>query len=89
MIHCGCKIDNYQMITLNGGCRYFNWGTDGDVHHAGNQAQAGIVSLEFTIRYILGQTSDYDGFVRQWLASGGQALLDEAAQQLRGYGRIR
>ncbi|MDR0668825.1 MAG: extracellular solute-binding protein [Treponema sp.] len=44
---------------------------------------------EFTIQYILGQTSDYDGFVRQWLASGGQALLDEATQQLKGYGRIR
>ncbi|MDR1904046.1 MAG: extracellular solute-binding protein [Treponema sp.] len=54
-----------------------------------NVAQADTVYKEFTIRYILGQTSDYDGFVRQWRASGGQALLDEATQQLRGYGRIR
>jgi hypothetical protein len=54
-----------------------------------NVAQANTVSSEFTIQYILGQTSDYDGFVRRWLSSGGQALLDEAAQQLRGYGRIR
>jgi hypothetical protein len=54
-----------------------------------NVAQAGAVSSEFTIRYILGQTSDYDGFVRQWLASGGQALLDEATRQLKGYGRIK
>jgi putative aldouronate transport system substrate-binding protein len=44
---------------------------------------------EFTIRYILGQDTDYDGFVRRWLAAGGQALLDEATAQLKGYGRIR
>jgi putative aldouronate transport system substrate-binding protein len=54
-----------------------------------NQVQANAVNSEFTIQYIMGQTSDYDGFVRQWLASGGQALLDEATQQLKGYGRIK
>jgi hypothetical protein len=54
-----------------------------------NHVQANTVSSEFTIQYILGRTSDYDGFVRQWLASGGQALLDEATQQLRGSGRIQ
>jgi putative aldouronate transport system substrate-binding protein len=64
-----------------------------DIHllnlNADNQTQANTVQSEFAIQYILGQTSDYDGFVRRWLASGGQALLDEATQQLRGYGRIR
>jgi hypothetical protein len=54
-----------------------------------NQTQADTVNSEFTIRYILGQTSDYDGFVRRRLASGGQALLDEAARQLKGYGGIK
>jgi putative aldouronate transport system substrate-binding protein len=154
IIRCGYKIDNYEMITMEGGRKYFNWGTGGGVHRAGNQegenyglwnwgqmiasasllgltiqgttvqpddlirkqiemtnqvnsyerypadsamlnlnsdnqTQAGTVSSEFTIQYILGQTSDYDGFVRRWLASGGQALLDEATQQFRGYGIIR
>ena len=54
-----------------------------------NQVQAAAIGSEFTIRYILGQTSDYDGFVRRWLAGGGQALLDEAAGQLRGYGVLK
>jgi hypothetical protein len=54
-----------------------------------NTAQAGTVYQEFAIQYILGQTSDYDGFVRRWLSAGGQALIDEATQQLRGYGRIK
>jgi hypothetical protein len=27
--------------------------------------------------------------VRRWLTAGGQALLDEATQQLKGYGVIR
>jgi hypothetical protein len=53
-----------------------------------NSVQAGAVENEFTIQYILGQTTDYDGFVKRWLSSGGQALLDEAAAQLKGYGRI-
>jgi hypothetical protein len=54
-----------------------------------NVAQADAAYQEFAIQYILGQTTDYDGFVKRWLASGGQALLDEAAQQLRGYGRLK
>jgi putative aldouronate transport system substrate-binding protein len=54
-----------------------------------NQTQAKTVADEFTIQYILGQNSDYDGFVRRWLAAGGQALLDEATQQLKGYGIIK
>jgi ABC-type glycerol-3-phosphate transport system substrate-binding protein len=54
-----------------------------------NSQQANTVVNEFAIQYILGQTSDYDGFVRRWLAAGGQALLDEAAQQLKGYGVIK
>jgi ABC-type glycerol-3-phosphate transport system substrate-binding protein len=54
-----------------------------------NTVQAKAVESEFAIQYILGQTSDYDGFVRRWLSSGGQALLDEATAQLKGFGRIR
>jgi hypothetical protein len=54
-----------------------------------NVQQADAVQSEFAIQYILGQDSDYNGFVRRWLASGGQALLDEAAQQLKNYGIIK
>jgi putative aldouronate transport system substrate-binding protein len=54
-----------------------------------NTQQAAAVQSEFAIQYILGQDSDYDGFVRRWLTAGGQALLDEATQQLKGYGVIR
>jgi putative aldouronate transport system substrate-binding protein len=54
-----------------------------------NTQQAATVESEFAIQYILGQDSDYNGFVRRWLAAGGQALLDEAAQQLKGYGVIK
>jgi hypothetical protein len=57
--------------------------------NADNQAQADTVSAEFTLQYILGQTTDYDGFVRRWLAAGGQALLDEATQQFKSYGIIK
>jgi hypothetical protein len=54
-----------------------------------NTTATDTLTNEFTISYILGQTSDYDGFVKQWLAAGGQALLDEATTQLKGYGRIK
>jgi hypothetical protein len=54
-----------------------------------NQVQAQTVYDEFVAQYLLGQTRDYDGFVRRWLAQGGQALLDEAAQQLKSYGVIK
>jgi ABC-type glycerol-3-phosphate transport system substrate-binding protein len=54
-----------------------------------NVNQAYTVSNEFAIQYILGRTTDYDGFVRRWLAAGGQALLDEATQQFKGYGLIK
>jgi hypothetical protein len=54
-----------------------------------NQVQAQTVYDEFVAQYLLGQTTDYDGFVRRWLAQGGQALLDEATQQLKSYGVIK
>jgi putative aldouronate transport system substrate-binding protein len=54
-----------------------------------NTQQAASVQSEFAIRYILGQDTDYNGFVRRWLSAGGQALLDEATQQLKGYGVIK
>ncbi|MFB9276770.1 extracellular solute-binding protein [Cohnella cellulosilytica] len=44
---------------------------------------------EFDIKYILGGTSDYDGFVQQWLASGGQQLLDQATEQFKQAGLIQ
>lgn len=68
--------------------KYSNEGTLLNLNNDNTQ-QAAAVENEFAIQYILGQTTDYDGFVRRWLAAGGQALLDEAAQQLKGYGVIR
>jgi len=44
---------------------------------------------EFDIKYILGGDKDYDGFVKQWLASGGQTLLDEATKQFKAAGLIK
>jgi ABC-type glycerol-3-phosphate transport system substrate-binding protein len=54
-----------------------------------NSVSAQAVSDEFSIQYILGQTTDYDGFVKRWLTSGGQKLIDEAAQQLKDFGIIK
>ncbi|MFD2334593.1 extracellular solute-binding protein [Cohnella sp. GCM10020058] len=44
---------------------------------------------EFDIKYILGGTKDYDGFVKQWLSAGGQTLLDEATKQFKAAGLIK
>lgn len=46
------------------------------------------VKNEFEIKYILGQTDDYDGFVQQWLATGGQAMLDAATEQFKAMGKL-
>jgi putative aldouronate transport system substrate-binding protein len=54
-----------------------------------NQSQANTVNSEFVAQYLLGQTSDYDAFVRRWLAAGGQALVDEAARQFKTQGLIK
>lgn len=43
---------------------------------------------EFEYRYITGATDDYDGFVREWLAAGGQELLDDATVQFKQIGMI-
>lgn len=44
---------------------------------------------EFEINYILGNDMDYDAFVQRWLASGGQALIDEATEQFKEMGIIK
>jgi len=43
---------------------------------------------EFMINYILRKTDDYESFVKDWLAIGGQKLLDEAQAQLKELGYI-
>lgn len=53
------------------------------------QSEASMVSSEFTINYIMGVDSDYDAFVENWLAAGGEALRDEAVQQLTDWGFIQ
>jgi putative aldouronate transport system substrate-binding protein len=64
---------NYQLLNLNREV----------------SASAQTVYDEFIIQYILGQTTDYNGFVQRWLAAGGQALIDEATQQFKSYGVIK
>lgn len=49
-------------------------------------AEAGNVAGQFASRYILGETDDYDGFVEEWLSSGGQGLLEEAEATFKKYG---
>lgn len=44
---------------------------------------------EFMINYVLGKTDDYEGFVEDWLAVGGQQLLDESKTQLTEMGYIK
>ena len=43
---------------------------------------------EFMINYILRKTDDYESFVKDWLAIGGQKLLDESQEQLKELGYI-
>lgn len=50
------------------------------------KTEAGNVESQFVSRYILGETDDYDGFVENWLSSGGQELLEDAEQTFRKYG---
>lgn len=42
----------------------------------------------FEYNYVSGKTNDYDGFVKDWLAQGGQELLDSATEQLKEYGML-
>jgi putative aldouronate transport system substrate-binding protein len=44
---------------------------------------------EFMINYVLGKDPDYNAFVTKWLKDAGQALLDQAEQQLKDYGYIK
>ena len=44
---------------------------------------------EFEYKYIIGETDDYAGFMNEWLAAGGQELLDEATRQFKALGMIQ
>ena len=50
------------------------------------KAEADNVKDQFTSRYILGETDDYDGFVEQWKEAGGQELLEDAEKTFKKYG---
>ena len=50
--------------------------------------EATLVMDEYTIKYILGEKDDYDGFVASWLASGGEELQEQATEQFRNWGFI-
>ena len=43
---------------------------------------------EFEIQYLMGEVTDYDGFVEDWIAAGGQQFIDEAEAQFKAYGFI-
>jgi putative aldouronate transport system substrate-binding protein len=44
---------------------------------------------EFDIKYVLGNTSDYEAFKAEWLKAGGQQLLDSATEQYKALGYIK
>ncbi|MCU6711977.1 extracellular solute-binding protein [Paenibacillus sp. J5C_2022] len=44
---------------------------------------------EFQIKYILGEKTDYDQFIEDWLKAGGQKLLDEAESQFKSMNLIQ
>lgn len=44
---------------------------------------------EFEIQYLMGETTDYDGFVEDWIAAGGQQYMDEAKAQFTELGFIK
>jgi putative aldouronate transport system substrate-binding protein len=54
-----------------------------------NQSNAQDVQYQFEIKYVLGEADDYEAFMKEWLKSGGQDLLDEAEKQFRKYGFIK
>lgn len=43
---------------------------------------------EFEIRYILGETNDYETFVENWKAAGGDELVAQAEEQYRQLGLL-
>ncbi len=44
---------------------------------------------EFYVNYLLGKDTDYDKFVTDWLAAGGQKMLDQGTEQLKAIGMIK
>lgn len=47
-----------------------------------------LIQAPFEYNYVFGMTDDYDGFVQEWLESGGQELLDSATEQCKALGLI-
>ncbi len=82
----------YAFLELEKQTQAFQFYSDDNyllVQDAQLQLDCEAVKDEFEIKYILGQTDDYDGFVTQWLATGGQALLDSATEQFKAMGKIK
>ncbi|MFD0714664.1 hypothetical protein [Paenibacillus sp. GCM10027626] len=52
-------------------------------------SDVGKLQQEFDIKYVLGESTDYEGFVKNWLASGGQQLLDQAKEQFTAAGQLK
>lgn len=44
---------------------------------------------EFDAKFVLGEATDYDAFAKQWLAAGGQKLMDDATEQFKAVGMIK
>jgi len=44
---------------------------------------------QFEYKYIMGQTDDYEGFMKSWLGAGGTKLLEDATAQFKKLGMIK
>ena len=51
--------------------------------------EANMVTNEFTLNYILGTDDNYDAYVENWLAAGGDALKEQAIEQFTGWGLLK
>lgn len=43
---------------------------------------------QFAVSYLLGETDDYDGFAEEWLAAGGQEMLESATETFTAMGYL-
>lgn len=52
------------------------------------QEEVDMVVNEFVLGYIMGSTTDYDGFVEDWLAAGGEEMKQIAEETWKTFGLI-
>lgn len=53
------------------------------------QEESNRIISEFEINYILGNDTNYDGFVEQWKSVAGETLLADAEETFKAYGLLK